>query len=265
VFISASQALDLLQEHAPRAWCKRLLQWQVLDRSLNLYFTSGQVTQKRQAGYYLLDMFQDLEGAKPSLPLVGEHFGKEIEDKLRAAGCPEEPEVKDCFELHTWVELETERWTNEPRGFPVGVLMFSNSEFSLDDAPDFLFEGAEEYLGTTERYAEVAYELEGMCFDFSLIEMMAPGSSEVKSLRALERVKPRRPDVGRPRKWDWEGALTSVIQVANTPDGLPEGYGAQAMIERAIADWFAHTAGSTPPESEIRKRAAEIVRATGRK
>jgi len=276
VFISSAQALDVLQQHAPRAWCKRLLQWQILNRALNLYFAGGRITSKRQAGYYLLDMHEELDGAKPSLALVGAHFGSEIEEKLRSAGCPELPTINDCFELDAWVQLETEQWSRDPRAFPVGVLVFgdqvdweegvvSASNFSLDDAPEFLFEGAEEYLGTSHKYAEVEYRLEGMCFEYSAIEMMAPGASEVKSLRAVESSGSRRLDVGRPRKWNWEGALTALIKVANTPDGLPDGYGAQASVERSIADWFASTVGATPPESEIRKRAAEIMKAASRK
>jgi hypothetical protein len=276
VFISSDQALNLLQQHAPRAWCKRLLQWEVLQGALSLYFSAGHIRSKRQAGYYLLDMFPETEGAKPSLALVGQHFGAEVEEKLRSAGCPENPNPADCFGLDAWVDLHSERWIGEPRVFPVGVLIFADeldwqqgiasaSQFSLDNVPEFLFEGAEEDLGTADRYAEVDYHLEGMCFEFSAIEMMAPGTSDLTGLRALEKLRPRRSEVGRPRKWDWEGALTEVIKVANTPDGLPDGYGAQASIERAIADWFASTAGSSPPESEIRKRASDILRATRRK
>jgi hypothetical protein len=66
---------------------------------------------------------------------------------------------------------------------------------------------------------------------------------------------------GRPPKWDWEGAMAHVAAVANTPDGLETGPGAQAAIERLIADHFTRASddASTPCESEIRKRAKRIM------
>jgi hypothetical protein len=66
----------------------------------------------------------------------------------------------------------------------------------------------------------------------------------------------RRGGPGRMAKWDWEGAIGCVVAVANTPDGLPEGHGAQAAIERIIADYFGVTG---PAESQIRLRAARIM------
>lgn len=68
---------------------------------------------------------------------------------------------------------------------------------------------------------------------------------------------------GRPPKYDWEGALAYVTAVANTPDGLETGPGAQAAIERLMADHFTRTSndGSGPCESEIRKRASRVMKA----
>jgi hypothetical protein len=68
---------------------------------------------------------------------------------------------------------------------------------------------------------------------------------------------------GRPPKYDWEGALAHVVAVANTPDGLETGPGAQAAIERLIADHFARASndGSAPCESQIRKRASRVMKA----
>jgi hypothetical protein len=77
---------------------------------------------------------------------------------------------------------------------------------------------------------------------------------------------------GRPKKWDWEAALAHVAAVlSRDPDGLPEGRGAQAKIERVIADWFVETAGEAPSEGEVRNRArlvfdsASALEAKGRK
>lgn len=66
---------------------------------------------------------------------------------------------------------------------------------------------------------------------------------------------------GHPGKWNWEGALIYLIALANQPDGLPEGRGAQTRIVELIADWFAATSndGDTPAPSEIKKRARSIM------
>ncbi|WP_347269707.1 hypothetical protein [Rhizorhabdus histidinilytica] len=69
---------------------------------------------------------------------------------------------------------------------------------------------------------------------------------------------------GRSGKLDWEGALIHLIRLANTPDGLPLGKGAQAEIERIISAWFIRQTGKSPAESEIRKRASPIMRQIGK-
>jgi hypothetical protein len=66
---------------------------------------------------------------------------------------------------------------------------------------------------------------------------------------------------GRLPKWDWEGALIEVTRVANTPDGLPTGRGAQAEIERIMRDWFIATYDGAPSISDIRERARRIMAA----
>lgn len=64
---------------------------------------------------------------------------------------------------------------------------------------------------------------------------------------------------GRPPTHDWEGAIVHITTLANTPDGLPEGQGAQAKIERLMRDWFIHETGDAPSDSEIRKRARRVM------
>ena len=64
---------------------------------------------------------------------------------------------------------------------------------------------------------------------------------------------------GRPSKWDWEGALAHVVSIAQRPDGLPTGDGAQSKIETLIADWFVSETGNSPATSQIRQRARTIM------
>lgn len=69
-------------------------------------------------------------------------------------------------------------------------------------------------------------------------------------------------DRGRPRKWDWEGALSGIVAEANSnPDGLPAGYGAQAEIARMLADWFSAHQSGQPTDSELQKRARLVLSA----
>jgi len=60
-------------------------------------------------------------------------------------------------------------------------------------------------------------------------------------------------------KWDWEGAIAHVAAVANRPDGLPEGPGAQAKIEEIIMNWFIDSTGDAPTASEVRRRASKVM------
>lgn len=66
---------------------------------------------------------------------------------------------------------------------------------------------------------------------------------------------------GRPRKWNWDGAMCAVIAKANSLDGLPERHGAQAEIGRMLSQWFLENQGGEPVASEIGLKAAMIMSA----
>jgi hypothetical protein len=66
---------------------------------------------------------------------------------------------------------------------------------------------------------------------------------------------------GRPRKWNWDEAIYAIIAEANKPDGLPDGYGAQAEVGRMLAQWFRDNQNGEPASSEIGARAAKIMAA----
>ena len=61
-----------------------------------------------------------------------------------------------------------------------------------------------------------------------------------------------------------EGSTAYLLSIAQTPDGLAMGQGAQAQIERLIADWFMTSAGNTPAESQVRQHATKIMIALNR-
>jgi hypothetical protein len=76
MLISAAQALDMMQAHAPRSWSKRLLMWQVLDHRTALYFTSGRRTELAQ-GQDLLKETEDEEGVE-SVANVRARYGRRL-------------------------------------------------------------------------------------------------------------------------------------------------------------------------------------------
>ena len=49
--------------------------------------------------------------------------------------------------------------------------------------------------------------------------------------------------------------MAHLLSIAQTPDGLAMGQGAQAQIERLIADWFMTSTGNSPAESQMRHHA----------
>ena len=262
----------MLQHHAPRAWSKRLLLWQIFEGSLTAYFLKGLIIERRRPAGFLIDA--QGEDGEISLGRVEAHFTREIADALRAVGCAERPEpISSIFRLKG-IEVRRDEWADEPRTMMIGPFIFADKldfesgslsleDFSPRDLPEVLFGDEHEFLSEFDN-SELEVELREMCFEQSAIEMLAPGAPMAKSLTVgdlhAQRPKPAG-GPGRSRKWDWEGALAHIVSIANTPDGLPEGHGAQAAIERMMLDWFSATASGTPQESEIRKRAAQVMSA----
>lgn len=68
---------------------------------------------------------------------------------------------------------------------------------------------------------------------------------------------------GRRPKWDWEGALSHLVAVANTPDGLPINMerGDQAKLVKIISEWFVQKTGESPDERDIKKLAKKVIEA----
>lgn len=59
---------------------------------------------------------------------------------------------------------------------------------------------------------------------------------------------------GAPVQYDWEGFWVEIARLANTPDGLPQGAGAQTQLCGLMEEWFEDNAGKSPSASEINKR-----------
>ena len=116
-----------------------------------------------------------------------------------------------------------------------------------------------EYLGTSLRRPSYDAEMSGLKFDFSDIELLLPSATLQQSFSFAPATNLRQTQIGRPARWDWEGAMVAVIAEAQRPDGLPTGHGAQARIEEMIAAWFTRQTGDSPAPSQVRLRAAKIM------
>lgn len=105
-------------------------------------------------------------------------------------------------------------------------------------------------------YTAWAFDFAVSCVGIPLVGAHRAGSGRHRlPIRLIEERR------GRTRKWDWEGAICSIISQANSLDGLPEGYGAQAKIGRMLSEWFRDNQGGEPVPSEVGARAAMIVAA----
>ena len=244
------------------------------------YFLEGAIIEKAKPTDFLLEALEQDREAGLSLKRVEHVFGPEVANALREAGCPEEPEqISQCFSL-PGIEVSREVWTGEPRKIPIGAFVYADmvdfeggrlvaEDLTIRYLDEHLFEEAEEFNRSHDN-AEFEVRLTGMCFELAAVEMLAPGAPCPLPMRFDEApAHPPKPKggPGRARKWDWDGALAHIAAVANRPDGLPEGHGAQAAVERMIAEWFVARTDGSPPESEIRKRAAQVMSAVqeGRK
>lgn len=263
MLIDSRQALDMLSAHAPRAWCKRVLSWEVFNTDLRLYASKGHVIRLRPAGDLLKEagISVDLSDAdRAQLENEDDDFRLPILRTLEAA--------------HPYDKVETirEDWQGrEDDVLPFGLIPASTINWEAGSLVAELLHGLipNEWLAATEETFEVGksetlvISLSGLRFELNAIEMLAPGAA-APPIEAKQST-PASKKGGRPIKWNWEGALAHIASLANKPDGLPTDAGAQARIARLITDWFITEAGEAPADSEVRKRAATILEALTRR
>lgn len=119
---------------------------------------------------------------------------------------------------------------------------------------------SEEMFGTEFDNPEFSAIIEGLCFSFGDIELLVPQLELFQTSTSSPDARKPRGAIGRPPKWDWEGAFAHVISLATTPAGLPTGQGAQARIEELMSSWFMDETGNEPAASQVRSRASRIMR-----
>jgi hypothetical protein len=244
-----------------------MLRWMIFDQELIAYFTTGKVQPHAIVAQFVADSVQKAkETSGPKLDAaIREDFAPEFAAKLVGKS------------LHDRVDDEPYEWgeSEEPRAVDPGFFVYA-TEIDWDKGtlwadwiPDersrfeFLFPD-EEVLGTEFEMADFEALFTGMRFQLNQIEMLLPNFQMPSSNVVLTDRADRTRSIGRPPKWDWEGALAFIVLQAQLPDGLPTGPGAQARIEEMISGWFSTEAGDTPAPSQVRQRAAAIIRSLER-
>ena len=264
--IPSKLALDFLSNSAPRPWVRRMLQWMIFDNQLAPYFTSGEIRAMVRVYdfFYSKDDFDNSFTAEQRNQWIEENFEPEIAAKLISH------DRLDSIEEHRiyWTE------NDEPRKMGAGYLVYSQNidwdagtvkvEVSQPSGAleEHLFWDAEEHLSSEFESADYEISLSGLCFEREAIEMLLPSHSLDNTgstfASAIDRPSTN-PVLGRPPKWDWEGSISYLVSVAQHPDGLPHGEGAQARIEEMMSQWFIDQSGDSPSTSQIRQRARSIM------
>jgi len=250
----------MLSAHAPRAWAKRVLCWQIFLGELGLYFTAGTIVHNRSPTIMALEA---AEGKEPAdLATLIDQYGEELGRAVQAA-----------LPLGR-VVIQMDDWVNEARHFPVELMIHAddldweegilsieliNGIHEWDgDYPSLYFEHDDEYLQV---------DLKEMCFSLEVIEMLAPNGriptrDELPAtVTNLGDGGARKGGPGRRREYDWDGALFHLIGEAEknsiAPD--PNAHGAQADIKRKLADWFSANGGKVPAESQLQSYASRAL------
>lgn len=264
MFLSSSIALDMLQTCAPRAWCKRMLCWEIFSGGLDLFARDGEIT-RRHSAYQILEdagiKYEDRATLNDEAILA---LGQDTEgaDTLRKAAASQTPYQLipvnvDHWSIHDgplpnaliialeYLDFDTETLNGDYNGWLPNDWMESSEVFEVQGQEDILV------------------SLVGLSFETAKIEMLVPSASVPATSRQHNDTKDR--TFSRSSKWDWEGAMANIVAEANrNPDGLPEGFGALASIEKMLATWFLNSTGKSPAESEVRRRAHRIMEALKR-
>ena len=257
--ISANETLDFLSRSAPRAWVKRMLLWMIFSNEITAYFREAKSIAKTRVLKLLLDTARVVPTPETREALIRENFESKLAEKLIAAN--------DFDEINEVAH----QWERDAEPTPVSCGYFVHATdmdweggsiksviYYTDVNDDRLFSDSEDLLGSVFQDADFDITLNGWCFDREQIELLQP---HIELPRRSEVALGDRPNLGRPRTWDWDSASAHLISIAQTPDGLPVGPGAQAQIERLVSDWFMSSAGNSPADSQIRKHVAKIIKA----
>ncbi|WP_313809460.1 hypothetical protein [Sphingobium sp.] len=249
----------------------------IYEGEINPYFTAGFIKSKGRVAELILTLPNEYldelrEGGASPLKtsprldeFLREQFSEDLAEKLVGK------DGMDSFEEDSlsWDD------SDEPHHVGAGFFIFAEEidweagtlRTSFIPSPknreEHLFWDQEEHLPSELDDPDFEVSLSGMCFELTKVEMLLPN----ERITAVSPMVTARGDqaksLGRPRKWDWDGAMAHIVMLANKPDGLPTGAGAQARIEEMLQQWFLDQSGDAPALSQIRQRAQKIVGGMG--
>lgn len=260
--ISSNDALTFLSHAAPRPWVQRLLRWMAFDEGLTAYSRKGRVRAFGSVSDMTIHLME--KAGKLSGPEMDAAIREEYSEETAAKLVGKDPYGRFEDETFEWSEAD------DPKAIDIGFFLFANEldwdigvlkadYIPADGEMRDIFFADSEFLNSELERPEFDAEFEGLSFEFSRIEMLLPSMPLFESSAFNAVQSERRRPLGRPPKWDWEGAMAFVVSQAHHPDGLPTGPGAQARIEGLIADWFVSELQDAPSLSQIRQRAAKIM------
>lgn len=234
----------------------------VIEREIEAHFSKATVQASTNAFQFTIPLREQ----------AGEAFGPKMDAAIREEYPPELAAKLVGKQGRDKVFDEPAVWEAEegPEPLDPGYFVFATdidweagklrADYIPTDQNVFdMFFPSEEFLWSEFDDADYSASLEGMAFEKARIEMLLPNHTIAELGPQLKAPAAQRTHVGRPRKWDWEGALAYVTSQAQTPDGLPTGHGAQARIETMIAEWFEAETGGSPATSQIRLRASKVM------
>jgi len=245
----------------------------IYDGEINPYFTSGLIKSKGQVAeplFRLPDKVLDelrTDGVislktSPRLDeFIRQQFSEDFAEKLVGKDATDEFEEDQT----SWDEHD------EPHNVGAGFFVYAEEidweagtlRTSYIPSPkqreEHLFWDQEEHLPSELSDPDFDVNLSGMCFELAKVEMLLPNERIMTDLPMATVRSDQVKAMGRPRKWDWDEAMAYVVALANKPDGLPTGAGAQARIEELIQQWFLDKDGNAPALSQIRQRVQKIM------
>jgi hypothetical protein len=239
-----------------------MLRWSILEGEINLFVSQGRIQpyttvlaltarlQTRGMSAEALEQaIRDAFEPSTAAKLIGKHSSDRVDDELILWESEDGHDTLDAG----WIVFASEI------DWDAGILKTDWVPNDVD-TQRWLFPSGE-FLDCSEfEHADFEAEFRGLAFSAASIEMMLP-NHRLHSKYVGEGPSNAAPvRLGRPLKWDWEGALSYIIAQAQTPDGLPTGHGSQARLEEMIAEWFITHTGDSPAQSQIRNKASKIVR-----
>ncbi len=259
--ISARDAALFLSQSAPPVWVHRALLWMLVQKELDAYADSVTVRAYSSVFSFTQQLYQtagEFSGAKMDAAILA-HYPPEMAEKL--LGKHHHDNVYD--DPHT-VEGSENIGAIDPGFFVFSSKVDWNASALEVDWLDEqvlgleIFFSSQDFVGTEFENPIYDVKFSGIKFEARRIELLLPSASlRAESKSQAESFASR--SLGRPTKWDWDGAMAFVVAQAQTPDGLPTGHGAQAKIEAMVADWFETETGDSPAISQIRKRASRVI------